>query len=81
MTNVNVDINNKIYTASSLYPSTLYIFEVALVNEIGAGPYRSTDISTSTPIGKNAVQMMSVYIIKCIFILRNWSTPSWHSLS
>ena len=49
----NISVNDRTYTASSLYPRTSYTFKVALVNEIGTGPYSPNDISTSTPTSKN----------------------------
>ena len=49
----NIGINDRTYTASSLYPRTSYTFEVALVNEVGTGPYTTSSISTSTPTSKN----------------------------
>ena len=48
-----ISVNDRTYTASSLYPRTSYTFEVALVNEVGTGPYSTTDIFTSTPTSKN----------------------------
>ena len=45
-----IDVENRTYTATSLTPSTLYIFEIALVNEVGAGPYTSVPIRTPTPL-------------------------------
>ena len=52
-TATTISVNDRTYTASSLYPRTSYTFEVALVNEVGAGPYSSSIISTSTPTSKN----------------------------
>ena len=48
-----ISVNNTIYTASSLYPHTSYTFQVALVNEVGTGPYTTSNISTSTPTSKD----------------------------
>ena len=48
-----ISINDRTYTASSLYPHTSYTFEVALVNEVGTGPYTTSSISTSTSTSKN----------------------------
>ena len=49
----NISVNDRTYTANSLYPRTSYSFEVALVNEVGTGPYSTSNISTSSPTGKN----------------------------
>ena len=49
----SISVDDRTYTASSLYPRTSYTFEVALVNEAGAGPYSTSIISTSTPTSKN----------------------------
>ena len=52
----NVDLNIRTYTANSLSPDTEYQFDVALVNEVGTGPYTSVNISTSTIEGKLNMQ-------------------------
>ena len=49
----SVNIFDRTYTASSLKPQTSYTFEVALINEVGTGPYSTTNFSTSTPTSKN----------------------------
>ena len=48
-----ISVNGRTYTASSLYPRPSYTFEVALVNEVGTGPYSTSIISTSRPTSKN----------------------------
>ena len=48
----NVNINNRMYTASLLSPDTEYQLDVALVNEVGAGRYTSVRISTTTVRGE-----------------------------
>ena len=46
-----IDVENRTYTATSLTARTLYIFEIALVNEVlGASPYTSVSVPTPTPL-------------------------------
>ena len=54
----NYGLNFRKFISHSLYPSTLYTFEVALVNLVGMGPPTRTDFSTSTPTGKSVTQHM-----------------------
>ena len=39
------------FTATSLFPGTLYTFEVAAVNSEGTGPYEQQVVSTTIPTG------------------------------
>ena len=41
-----VDINHRVFTATSVSHRTSYVFEVALVNEVGVGPFTSKTIIT-----------------------------------
>ena len=46
-----VEANILQFTTSTLFPGTMYTFQVAAVNNNGTGPYTSLQVSTSNPTG------------------------------
>ena len=42
-----VNTNHRVFTATSVSHRTSYVFEVALVNEVGEGPFTRKNLTTS----------------------------------
>ena len=53
------------FTTNTLFPGTMYTFEVAAVNNNGIGPYTSLQVSTSTPTGECGTVILQLFVIIC----------------
>ena len=56
------------FTTNTLFPGTMYTFEVAAVNNNGTGPYTSLQVSTSNPTGECGTVLLQLFVSLCCFL-------------